>query len=368
MTTTARNDYDSDVQEQSFEQGFRRIIYYNRDYDYRSGTPIAEGGFGIEVTSGQHYAPIGPVMKIKHMGVNGIKEDEEAVSPKIEVAIVGVSEAYTQYWPDFDRSKRPILLPRFFKSPDPVNKDQQKNAASGISLFVVCKCDKERELYELPMKTYNVDHVFTVLNQATVAANGIADYFKDQGNPVNGKLPRFILWMTLKAGETTLEGGGPKKGACTHIVVEWPKPTMTSADYHSLIVSKEDYAHFRAQRKELDTMLASGFRKPQPAANLPELKEAYYQQKAIAAPANDEQPKQIQSKGNPETLPHADWPVFKWVGVNGRESFEELVKLVTHEANYTLEDALAVNNIATLADVPLDLSVAKFMQNLLHIG
>ena len=355
-----------DSAEKPVETGFQRITYYNQDLNYHDGTAIARGGFGVDVANGVAVPPFGEVQKINHIGADRKQTTAEAmVASSVEVAIIGASDAYTSYWPDSDKSKQPILAPQYFTAGD-------KNATrSGISLFIVFRCDPEQKVWELPVKTFNVKNAQALLSQIDAGTRALKRYFVDEMKTrITGEFRRYALWVTLAAGET-IKVGGDVQGNCTKVKIAWPKSPMAGADYFAMRVDPATYQKFKALREELDTMIGNGFRRPVEINDLPQLEAAYRSRASTNTERDGDSQPRLTGGAKPfdvTKIPGGSYKIEALMKLKGAEflvDLDEMISVATRDGNYRIENALADLNIDSYLSIPPDTRLDDFMRNVL---
>lgn len=399
VNTNQDFDYgESGSPEVMYDTGMRRITYYNKDTDWHEKTDIERGGFGIDVKDGVTPPAFGRIQKIRHQGKPGQSEVsvDTMISTSIEVAIIGASPAFANMYPDGNIfTPRPVPVDRWFKTID------TEVARTTISLFVVFRCDPEHKLWELPVKTFNVDNAIMLLNQVTTKIKAL----RKEAARVSGKnipeLMRYSMWVTLGCGET-IKVGGEQKGNCTKIEIKWPKEDMTDADLLAMRVSPQDYAKFHVMRAELDSMFLNGFRQPITKPELLEAAITAYRERTLIAPLDDKpqltagsgvdysddakrraaaqmtdedenKRRRIEAARNAagsklpdvDTVNNAKWPLVSFIQLSGETwsaDLLELISIATGNANFSIEDAFAVHGISNLKEIPFDMTVAAFLK------
>lgn len=342
---------DEQVVETEVGTGLQRVVWYNESLVHK-GTSIEKGGIGVEVKPNLTIPPFGRTEQIKHQSGKPpnvvTKEATEMVADAAEVAVIGATKQYSSYWPDGNLNNAPITLNPYFKSPD-----QSGIARGGLSLFVVFRADQQRprKVWQLPLKTFNTTYAEALLSQLDTARNRLKEYFASQKSEIKGGFARFCVWVTLGAGETTMEGKG-QQGPVTHIIIRWPKAfaSMQPIDFFNMRVSPEEYREFLTTRKDVDSLMATGFLKINSATDLPQLEAAYYkraedrQQQQLGAPQGNNAPGlPAPSTLKPTSihdLPDTHLSLNEYIKKNGVKGLDELTALVTRDGNRQWQNVL----------------------------
>lgn len=229
------------------------IIQWFNKTDQHDESIIANGGYGLKVIEGfDPPADFGPVETISH---SGGRSSLQAVTTELEFAIIGVTPRYCKWYLDGDRAKPPVYIDPEFMFEKMVLQYGGK-AENGISLFVVLKCDPNRDLYELPFKTYAVEDATRIVEQTKWANSKVAKRLAELGDIKAGStLALYNQWIKVGVGPTTKEGSG-EKGNCTHPEIIWPNNKLALREYwkkYATIKKKITVADDGAQRAFVST-------------------------------------------------------------------------------------------------------------------
>ncbi len=273
--------------------GVPYLQFFNAS-QFHIDTEIEKGGWGIKSVDGYTPPPIGPIQTINHQG--GRSSAMAVTNKPLEMALIWWAGPYVRWWPNGDKSKAPNLLHQdfLFKS---MHKDHGGSAETGISVFVVLKCDESRSILEIPAKTFAVDDWLRIITLTRKRVAVMADFMKKSGElPKEAVLPVYSQWIKVGVGGNSQEGSADKTNIITHPEIEWPgfdstqnklsdfwknasyrKPGkamicdgdkqwsyvsqhITVEDLAEFVPSDEDMAKFAAMRLDLVTRNKSGFR------------------------------------------------------------------------------------------------------------
>lgn len=251
--TTATNpatDFDyfdagNDINDQNwFAQ--KRVMQHMNETPLHTKTEIARGGYGIKDVAGD--APeIGPSQEIKH---RGDRSTQMRVAKMAEVAVIAASPLYfVCEWDSLTEvGRRDRLISARYVKPQDMPGTNGK-CRSGISFFVVLKCDPKREVYEIPFRGFVTDEAKKLIGELRDINTRLGEEIKKStGKPV--KVLSFAHWMPLGVVDDSVMVGSVEKSMVT-------PPQWRTDKAQPERVSKEDYLAFIELRREIDEYMAA---------------------------------------------------------------------------------------------------------------
>lgn len=299
--------------------GVPYLQFFNAS-QFHIDTEIEKGGWGIKSTEQFTPPPIGPIQTINHQG--GRSSNMAVTNQPLEMALIWWAGPYVRWWPSGDKSKAPNLIHQdfLFKS---MHKEHGGAAETGMSIFVVLKCDESRSILEIPAKTFAVDDWLRIITLTRKRVGVMAEFMKKAGElPKDAVLPIYSQWIKVGVGGNSQEGNADKTNIITHPEIAWPglevklpdfwkaaayrkvgkamicdpdkqwshvSQVLSVEDLAEFVPSDEDMAKFAAMRQDLATRNKSGFR----AINAPVpdiIAKMKNQALALAAPSEPSMP------------------------------------------------------------------------------